>query len=482
MSYLPETIPKILVKIVVVSFIPFFKQRVTGGAQKILRQISQYWAVTGHEVIILSPFRKETPHAFELDKNVVVKPILQLQKFPASCQTAPYNLSTLIVDIHRHTEWADVLYVLDGVLPYQFLSDNIPTVTDFHNFVFSDTLANGLSFRRDLAIVHSQYVADCLTDTFRPFCPTVQEKVEVIPYGFDLNAWQSKTTDTVRELIPLPDDAIPLLYPHRPEPSKGLYEGLKAIAKLRTRLGGAEGDKLRLLIPLWSDGESKNDSPVYHQIKDYAQELGVDHLLVFHPWIGSELMAEYYSLGKATLCLGNFIEAFGLVPVESILCGTPAIVSRVAAYRHILPEELIAKVDYGDLETAVDILEAIITGKSNFEKQILEARQFVADNYSPQRTLAAQEQAIANVELTPALPLKYAGPLQSDDTLRIPAWCYASSSGYYNDYQYAYESNSVLDRFLERVKLPLKLGDVLQLGFTEPEIESLLKTGFLVRG
>ena len=55
-----------------------------------------------------------------------------------------------------------------------------------------------------------------------------------------------------------------------------------------------------------------------------------------------------------TLCPGNFIESFGLVPLESLANGTPAICSAVGAFREFYNFEGIRIVPYGDIEGFVN--------------------------------------------------------------------------------------------------------------------------------
>lgn len=78
-------------------------------------------------------------------------------------------------------------------------------------------------------------------------------------------------------------------------------------------------------------------------------------------------MPAFYSLGRVTLCLGNFVETFGNVAYESLACNTPSIVARVGVHRTLLPDHLIDKVDYGDIDGAVDCVLSILAG--DVEKQ-----------------------------------------------------------------------------------------------------------------
>ena len=75
----------------------------------------------------------------------------------------------------------------------------------------------------------------------------------------------------------------------------------------------------------------------------------------------TSVINEYYSLADVTLCIGSCVETFGNTPFESLGCGTLPIVSRVGPYRDLLPDEHIARVDYGDIQTTAAIAHEILT-------------------------------------------------------------------------------------------------------------------------
>jgi glycosyltransferase involved in cell wall biosynthesis len=468
-------------EIVFFSGIPFFPRHTTGGAQQSLGKVVRYLGKRGHHIRILSSARAGCDQPFTLAEGVEVLPILQVQHFPEVCNTTPYNLTHLILDTQKILATADVLYILDAVLPFSFLYENIPTVQSFRNFIYSDTLANGLSFRRDRLLVNSNYMKGCAVDTMSIFCPQVTERMEVIPNGFDLDVFKPVDPQPLAERLGIPDGVIPLLYPHRPDPRKGIYHVLDVLALYRQRCG-KDGDRLRLLIPQWHDGASENDSDPYDRIMPYAKEREVDDLLIFHPWLESADLPAYFSLGRVTFCLGTFPETFGNVHLESIACGTPPIITRVAAYRSSLPESLVAKVDPGDLEGAVDALERLLQDPPDPEI----GRRYVQAHYNQQQMVEDHERVFTQTRRLAPLPDRIIPPWHGADLLAVPAWCYRGTRGYYNDYLDDYVQDATLQQLLDCSDLDgqhaISVAQAeLASGLNRQQLDHLVRSGLLVR-
>lgn len=468
-------------EIVFFSGIPFFPRHTTGGAQQSLGKVVRYLGKLGHRIRILSSARVGCDTPFTLAEGVEVLPILQLQHFPEVCNTTPYNLTHLILDTQEILATADVLYILDAVLPFSFLYDDIPTVQSFRNFIYSDTLANGFSFRRDHLLVNSNYMGGCVTDTMSIFCPQIPERMSVIPNGFDLDIFKPVDPQPLADRLGIPDGVIPLLYPHRPDPRKGIYNVLDVLALFRQRCG-KDGDRLRLLIPKWHDGASENDSDTYERILPYAREREVEDLLIFHPWLESADLPAYFSLGRVTFCLGTFPETFGNVHLESIACGTPPIITRVAAYRSSLPESLVAKVDPGDLEGAVNALERLLTDPPDPEI----GRRYVQEHYNQQQMVQDHERVFVQTSRIAPLTHRVAPPWHSEDQLAVPTWCYRGNRGYYNDYLDGYVQDATLQQLLDRSNFgyqeTITVAQAEAMGgLNRQQLDRLVRSGLVVR-
>jgi D-inositol-3-phosphate glycosyltransferase len=128
-----------------------------------------------------------------------------------------------------------------------------------------------------------------------------------------------------------------ILYVGRIDPAKGLMTVIEALELLKKRH-----------IPLYSQlklivvggGRKKEDLPgnkEFIRIKESIREKKLAGKVIF---LGSKNQSElkkYYSVAEA-LVMPSLYESFGLVPVEAMACGTPALVSRIGEMRYIVQE------------------------------------------------------------------------------------------------------------------------------------------------
>jgi glycosyltransferase involved in cell wall biosynthesis len=471
------------VRIVVFSLGPVFPDRVHGGSQKILADVICHLGALGHTVNVYCTSRPDNTHPFQLASGVYVSPTLEFKPtYPEPYYAPPFRLASVVSQLGSALEQADVFYIHDGELVYHFLYRDIPTVVSFRDFVYPDTLAGAFSFRRDALILSSEYVARCVNDAFAMFCPEVRSRMNVIPNGIDLDMFRPGRGDEIADLIDVPHGSINLLYPHRPDPRKGIFECLEVLSRLRPRLGHI-GCRLKLLIPLWMDGDIATGSQhvyqtVYEHIRERARALGVHDLLVFHPWVPMALMPAYYALGTATLCIGTFVEAFGNVALESAACGTRPIVSRVAAHRTLLPDSVTTKVAPLDLDGVVEAIEDAIERPYAVD----DVRRTLASSHSYQSMLMSYERVITSTTLSDPLRESFRQDVANDDILDIPAWChYEPGRGYYNDYLHEYSTDPALIELVTNVVFPVTVAQLVTRGAPASALSRLVHSGALVR-
>jgi glycosyltransferase involved in cell wall biosynthesis len=391
----------------------------------------------------------------------------------------------MVVTLNRSLEWCDRFYIHDGELPFHYLYDDKPTVMSLRDFVYPDTLVGGFGFLRDRLLLNSDYLARCVIDAFSRFRPSIVKRIVVVRNGIDLSHFAPRPHAPSKQLQRLLGNPSPatytLLYPHRPDKRKGIFESLRITARLQERLRRV-GHSVRLLVPTWIDSHVARSSDheyqtIYRRISEAAEELGIGGHVHLHEWIPYEWMPEYLSMGSATLCVGNFVEAFGNVHLESVACGTPCVVASVAAHAYNLPEPLVRRIPYGDIAGAVDCAEELF--RSPYETA--RAREFLRSHYSFKSMLDGYERVITSTQIKEPLPLDRLPPLTPDTRVRLAAWCRDDSLGIYNDYRYERVVEAKRIGLARRTSKATPLRELLHEGFAEEDIIRELKEGFLVQ-
>jgi glycosyltransferase involved in cell wall biosynthesis len=443
-----------------------------------LREIARHLGAEGHSVEIYCTQRPDNRTEFPLAPGVKVFPTLRFKHcYPEPYYTAPYNLSAVICDLLEAAAHADVFYVHDGELAYPFIYDQLPTVISFRDLVYPDTLACGLGFRGDTLIVASEYMRNSVIDVLARFRSGIAERVVAIANGVDLERFRPDTGSDYP--VQVPDNALLLLCPHRPDKRKGFSLALQLLSKIKSS-PVARGRMPLLLIPKWVDSNIEENGTheyqsLYGSLIDEARDLGVHGDILIHPWMRDEQIPSYYSRASVVLCAGTFIEAFGNVPLECAACGVPSIVSSVGGHVGKLPIPLSYEVPPDDVDAAFDATCRALKTIFPVDK----AREFLRKNYSLKTMVKAYSAQITSQRRLPPLPVKQIDPFGDGAALRQPAWCRFIGRGVYNDYAYATCEQHDLLRLYQPGVLPASSSALIRLGYSREVLRDFIQRGYL---
>ena len=236
---------------------------------------------------------------------------------------------------------------------------------------------------------------------------------------------------------------LTLLFPHRPDPRKGFIQAVK-IATVFSNL--KRWDKVILKVPKFQNSlnkDQKNLDYLDYEVYKIFNESGGE--LFLHDWIPSNEMNDYYQTGDLTLCPGNFIESFGLVPLESLANGTPSVCSSVGAFRDLSNFPGIRLAPYNDIEKFVQKgLELIVQNK-----EIIKGKNKVLSDYNLDSMITEYVDHILNPDKK--LSYKNNNKIYSnvDDIIYYLApWCSIENSKIYHDYKGwmdEFEDNFILE-------------------------------------
>ena len=471
-----------LKRVAVVSIAPVLPGAVHGGSQRILDGVLRGLADAGAEVRVVCSWRPENVGGFDIAPNIKVEPLLRLTGyFPDPWEVPPHQILQSAQALAPVFEWAESVYLhADTFYLRRLIPDGRRVVRSFHDFHYETALVSAFAFDADLTIVPSDYLKRCIDVTSGAFRATstgdyVEPAVE-IPNGIDINNYSPRGGVTPRGVRERTDGDLVLLWPHRPDPRKGIAEAIEIAGQLSRRLTDRN---VRLLVPRHVDAAS---SPETREFYDYAIKRatveGVLESLEFTPWWNGNETAEAYSFADITLCPGNFIESFGLVAYESLACGTPVVAARVGAMRDLPHHPDVHTFPYGDARQAADAALAASTGMTDpagIRDQI--ARHFsfgsMQNNY-----VAA---------ITGELPDKHVPAPPTSNLYMLAPWCTVSGERVYNDYDFGWTLRPELAAFLgvdegrKSGDRHFRTADLNDAGVIPEEIEQALEDGVLVR-
>lgn len=421
-------------KIVAFSINPIFPDTITGGASKHLFHIARFLGEQGHDVEILCAAGDAGGASFDWAQNVHVFPILPFHlPFPQPYAISGADLGLIVEGVSRHLRDADRFYIHDGEFLVPDVYAHIPTVTSFRDNIYPESVLGTFVGKADEVICISEFSVEIIKATAGRFFPGLLDRIHLVKNGIDFEMFKPTPFDALADRLGVdPQANLIVLHPHRPEPGKGLPETIRVVDQLVHRHGLKQ---VRVLIPEWIETMvSTGEASFYRQMTDLMDELGVREHFIFTPWMPQEDMPALYSMGHVTLCLGNFVETFGNVAYESLACGTPSVVAKVGVHRTLLPDELIDKVDYGDIEGAVDCVLAILAGKRGNPPGVL---AYLRAELDYQRQLLSYAEIITRCEKRE--PLLFSSPqMDPNQHYRLAPWCYVTGECIYHDFRGEY--------------------------------------------
>lgn len=438
--------------IVVFSINPIFQDLITGGASKHLYHITRALGQAGHKVHLLCAQGGQDPAGFEWAENVHVSPTLPFHlPFPQPYAISGADLGLIVERVSAALQGADRFYIHDGEFLVPDVYAKIPTVTSFRDNIYPESVLGTFVGRPDEVICVSKYSTDVVRYSAGRYFPGLLERLHHVNNGIDFEMFKPVDSEKLAKALGVdPQRDTILLHPHRPEPGKGLPETIKVVEQLVNQHGRRN---VKVLIPEWINSMvSSGESAFYQEMTRLMTDLGVSEHFVFIPWMPQSQMPALYSLGHATLSLGNFVEAFGNVAYESLACGTPSIVARVGVHRTNMPDDLIDKVNYGDIDAAVECLLAILDGESGNQSDVL---NFLKTNMDFQRQVTSYSEIIT--ACSKREPLQFVPPRNDDyQAFALAPWCDVDGERIFHDFRGIFEEDRLLTGWLRTSPLVSK--------------------------
>jgi D-inositol-3-phosphate glycosyltransferase len=150
------------------------------------------------------------------------------------------------------------------------------------------------------------------------------DKVGIVPCGVNMELFQLVDKAAARKKLGLSNARV-LLFVGRIDPLKGVDRLLKAMPYLK----GFEGLKL---IVIGGDEYSRAE---VEKLQKLSEELNIQDSITFQGLIKQDQLPYFYN--AADVCVvPSYYESFGLVPLESLACGTPVVATDVGDLKNII--------------------------------------------------------------------------------------------------------------------------------------------------
>jgi glycosyltransferase involved in cell wall biosynthesis len=332
-------------------------------------------------------------------------------------------------------------------------------------------MLGGYLFRGDTLVVISDYSKRFIEATVGRFFPDLKQRLKRIHNGMDWEHFKETTPDEIYKIVPreIRQNYHVIAHPHRPEDTKGMWQTIDVVEKLAQKR-----QDFRVIFPRWIGAEA--DAGVqdfYERVNKACVERGIADYFISHAWVSYDLLPQYYSLADVTLSLGSFVESFGNAVYESLGCGTPSVVARIATHRELLPEDLVDKVDFDDTDTAADIVDEILSTERRTSRGTLD---YLKVNYNFTDQLEAYAETIENARVHE--PMKFQPQMMTPDTaFKLAPWCYLTNGRIYHDFKATYYEDSILLFLLET---GLSVQAAQDFGVSEEQFEGWYREGYII--
>ncbi len=405
-------------RLLVYSYFAPLRSHQAGGAQQFVHDLLTSLVRRCEQVTVLCPAAEGRDLA-DLGPHATIIPVLAE---PGPSHLAPYERLWNARAFTRHAVSADVILCIDRGAPAQV---DKPVVLCLNALCYATEIDAVFGLAWDEIVVPSGYMARSLAALIGPAAWSGEPRpVHTIPYGLDSEHFRPRDPAALRDRLGLDPAHRFVLFPHRPDVRKGFSAAFAAMHRARAR-----DQRLRLLVPQPPQSVSAVRASEAERAAEFEAEVrrrSIGAAVVFHPWIDLPDLPAYFSLADATLALSTLPESFGLTPVQSVLCGTPAIATAAGAVPDLLPPgHGISLVPFNDPDAVALALASLPA-----DAAVQDGRRYISSAYSLRRATEAYLAVLQAARRRDS----YFRP--GDGDLVRPPWCHPLPGGsLWHDYE-----------------------------------------------
>jgi len=316
-----------------------YPPRVVGGISKVVYDLSHKMVKEGNEVTVVTYKDGDNVKYYENDKGVEVYRVdnymIRPNNFIDWIMQLNFNMITKTNEIINKNGKFDVIHAHDWLVAYSAKSIkesyNIPLISTIHatesgrNSGIHDETQRYindsewmLTYESSEVIVNSNYMKNEVQRLFGlPY-----DKINVIPNGVNLQLFSNVNIDyDFRRQYAMDNEKI-ILYVGRLVYEKGIQNLIAAMPKVLDRYHDSK------LIICGRGG-------MIDELREQVKYLGIENKVYFAGYCDSKKMQKMYKCADVAV-FPSIYEPFGIVAIESMLSGTPTIVSDVGGLNEII--------------------------------------------------------------------------------------------------------------------------------------------------
>jgi D-inositol-3-phosphate glycosyltransferase len=315
----------------------------TGGMSVYIRELARELGKEGHTIDIYTRVHDPAdPRMEDLSEGVRLIHLKAGKEATVHKMNVYFSLPEFTFNLENFWKYNGLEY--DVVFSHYWISAlvgkylrqtrQVPYVTMYHTLGAVKN-AIGIGEREpDLRIVSErETVHDCqriivATDKEKQqliqYYGALPEKVGVVPCGVNMELFKPVNKGAAKRELGLTDEKI-VLFVGRIDPLKGIDKLISAMSLLK------DMPTVKLVIV----GGDENSQPELKKLKKLAGNLNIRDYVDFRGLVKQEQLPYFYS--AADICVvPSYYESFGLVPLESLACGTPVAVTDVGDLKKII--------------------------------------------------------------------------------------------------------------------------------------------------
>lgn len=362
----------------------FYPAWAYGGIPRVVYELSKELGKKGHDVTVCTTDVLDQDSRCDQSGKEVVVDGIKVHYLKNLSNTLAYNYQVFLPVglgsfIHRNISKFDIIHLhghrhlLNNIVHYYAIKNKKPyilsghgTVSRIERRVWAKVIFDrifGQQILKDAA--HFVAVSDNEVRQYEEM-GVEKEKVNVIYNGIDIFQYDAlPQKNAFRQKYSLMDKKV-ILYLGKITPRKGVDFLVKAFSELKM-------DDSVLVI-------AGNDMGFKSKVEMIIKEGSLGGRVIFTGLlVGEEKLSAYQDAD--VLVYPAIHEIFGLVPFESIMCGTPLIVTDDCGCGEIISREGIGYiVRYNDIYGLRDKIKEVLDDKNTAQEIVRSGREFIVNN------------------------------------------------------------------------------------------------------